>query len=121
MAAGNPSIFLPAIAANVEVEPFLFDFGSNLAGSGGSILSVDAVNITPVVGVDSDAASRIQAGPEIVPSLSNPEMLAAAVVVWIGKCLGDVTYLIQVVVSSSDGNAHPAIEARLPCYNPTGV
>lgn len=123
MAQGLPAELSPPIAATVEEEPILFDFGPLLNanyGTGTYITAVDAINVTAVVNSLSDPTpqSRLLVAGEIVPSQRVPSILNGAVVAWFGTMIGNVTYQLQCIVSLSDGKSHPSIEVRLPCYSP---
>lgn len=119
MAAGNPRVLSPPIADEVEIDAVTFDFGTLLTQdySGTSITAIDAINVTCVVGVDPDPSSRKIGEAIIVQSPSEPAVAEGAVVAWFGTMIGGCTYLLQVVVSLSDGISHPSVEVRLPCYS----
>ena len=106
---------LPALAPAPETRPVTFDFGPQLA-AGVTITSIMAINAFVAlgsIGADPDPGPRIVGSPQIVASPYN-NAAAQAVLQLVGNCVGDVDYLLQCQVATSDG-ATPTLEARLPC------
>lgn len=103
----NEALLLePPIVAGVEEETVGFDFGPALQ-SGVQILASPAPQVTVTVASESSTqdpnpGSRIIGGPTIVPSQYN-KATAAQVNILFGNAVGDVTYLLLCVATTSDG------------------
>lgn len=120
MTAGIPAALSPAIAMVVETKNVLFDFGALLKtnySAGTTIIAIDEINVTVLNGADPTPQSRL-IGAGIITSSEFNGIANGAVVAWFGTMLAPVTYLLQCVVSLSDGRSHPSIEVRMTCYNP---
>lgn len=92
---------LPPIDATVEIETVTFDFGLILV-AGVTVTGISSVTCEVVSGTDSNPASRLVGGAAIVAS-PNSGGANQAVAQLVGTMLGGVTYRLQCVVTSSDG------------------
>jgi hypothetical protein len=108
----------PAIDSTVEEETVTFDYGLILA-TGVTITSVVSVTCNVAAGSegsDPSPASRLINGAQIAASPSTEASLAA-VNQLVGDMLGGVTYLLQCVVNTSDGQKL-SLWTHLPCVTP---
>lgn len=122
MTVGIPAALAPPIAMTVETKNVLFDFGALLKSNysaGTTIIAIDFINVTVLSGNDPTPQSRI-IGAGIITSSQWNGIANGAVVAWFGTMLAPVVYLLQCVVSLSDGRSHPSIEVQMTCYNPNG-
>jgi hypothetical protein len=109
----------PPIDAVVEKENVVFDYGQMMA-AGATITSVVsitcAVYFAPSGITDPSPASRIIGGSSIVAS---PKTGAAsqAVIQLVGTMVGGITYRLQCVVNTSDGQ-ELSIWDHFPCQTP---
>lgn len=107
----------PPIDSSVEQDNITFDFGPILA-PGVSITSVISVSCTAVTNaiLDATPSARVLGTAAVVQSPSTLA-LAGAVVILVGNMIAGVTYLLQVVVGTSD-NQKLSLWCRLPCVAP---
>ena len=105
----------PAIDSVIEECTVTFDFGPWLA-SGVTIASVDELLCNVYQGTDVSASSRLLGAPQILasPMTSAP---SAAVASLVGNMIGGVTYRIQCVVFTTDGQVL-SLWTHLPCLTP---
>lgn len=105
----------PAIDSSVEQETATFDFGPILA-PGVSIAYVVSLTCVAYLGVDAAASSRL-----LGPSATGPSPAtfapSAAVYQLVGNMLAGVTYRLQCVVKTTDGQT-PSAWTHLQCVAP---
>lgn len=106
---------LPPIDSTVEIETVTFDFGLILV-AGVTITGISAVTCEVVSGTDANPASRLVGGAAIVAS-PNSGGANQAVAQLVGTMLGGVTYRLQCVVTSSDGQTI-SLWNHLTCQTP---
>ena len=106
----------PPIDATLELETIGFDFGLALAATT-TIASVQSLTCAVHKGTDASPSSRLIGGTTIVPSKSTG-LVAQAVAQNIGNAIAGVTYLLQCVVNTSDGQKL-SLWARIACVLPT--
>jgi hypothetical protein len=105
---------LSPILAGVEIERVTFDFGLIcLASPGNTISAIISVNCLIDSGVDTLGQTRLLS---VGPLIASPMTGAAncAFTALFGNMLAGVTYLLQAVVTTADGQ-ELATEARWPC------
>jgi hypothetical protein len=111
---------LTPIDDTVEERTFTFDFGKNLL-SGVTLTAVTELTCVVVTGADPTPWERILSTPAIVDALPAPlgsGVVDGAVAVLIGTMLGGVTYLLQCVAQTSDGQ-ELSLWQDLPCLTPS--
>lgn len=115
MSQTSPAILEPPIDAVVEIETVTFDYGLILK-SGITITAVSDIAISVVLGSDSSPTSRLVGSSQI---MSSPTSKGAkqAVGQLVGTMIAGATYLIQCVVTTSDGQTL-SLYARLACVQP---
>lgn len=101
----------PPIDPTVEKENLTFDYGPRL-GAGVTITSA-TLTCTAIIGLDASAASRLLGSSSIVASPSSGAP-AGAVIQTVGTMVAGVTYQIQCVAQTSDGQAL-SVRMNLPC------
>lgn len=95
-----------------EIETLTFDYGPALA-AGVTITSVQSMKCVVVSGTDASAAARLSGAPVITTS-PNTGAPSAAVLQQVSGMLGNVTYQLQALVNTSDGQ-RLSLRANLPC------
>lgn len=106
---------LPPIDETVEVETATFDFGLILA-AGVTLTGTPTVTCAVYSGVDSDPASRLS-GPAIIVTSPNSAAPSAAVSQLVGAMIAGVTYRLQCVCATSDGQ-NLSLWTHLSCQAP---
>jgi hypothetical protein len=106
----------PPIDATVEQETIGFDFGPALK-AGVTITSVATITCAVHSGTDATPSARLVGGSSIVASQATGAP-SAAVAQNIGNMLAGVTYVLQCVVNTSDGQKL-SLWSRLPCVAAT--
>ncbi len=106
----------PPIDATVEVETIAFDFGPAL-NSGVTISSVASLTCTVHTGIDATPSSRLIGTSAIIASKATGAA-NAAVAQNIGNMLAGVTYLLQCVANTSDGQKL-SLWTRIACVGAT--
>lgn len=91
----------PPIDADVEYETLGFDYGYVLV-DGETISAVDSMTCTVVSGTDVSPQDRLIGMPQIAAALSTGAP-NSRVLQMIGGCLAGVTYEIQCVARTTDG------------------
>lgn len=107
----------PPIDSTVEQETLTFDFGPDVV-AGVEITSIQQVTCIATVNANLDAnpQSRVLTSGAIIASPTTGQ-IAQAVAVLVGTMIGTVTYLIQCVVKTSDGQ-ELSLWAYAPCITP---
>lgn len=95
-----------------EILPLTFDYGPALS-TGITITSVQAMACVVVRGSDPLASTRLSGSPTIIAS-PNTGGAAQAVLQLVGGMLGNVTYQLQALVNTSDGQ-RLSLRSDLPC------
>lgn len=106
---------LPPIDSTVEIETVTFDFGLILV-AGVTITGVTSLTCEVVSGTDPNPASRLVGSAAIVAS-PNSGGANQAVAQLVGTMLGGVTYRLQCVATSSDGQTI-SLWNHLTCQTP---
>ena len=114
-AVSQTNELLPPIDSSVEIETVTFDFGLILA-PGVTITSVVSLTCQVLSGTDPNPASRLVGGAAIVPS-PNTGLANQAVSQLVGTMIGGVTYRLQCVATSSDGQTI-SLWNHLTCQTP---
>lgn len=92
----------PPIDPTVEKENITFDYGPRL--DAGVTITSATLTCTAINGLDSSASSRLLGSSAIVPSPSTGAA-AGAVIQSVGTMIAGVTYQLQCVAQTSDGQA----------------
>lgn len=106
----------PNIDPTVEEETVTFDFG--LALNGNVSISVDEILCIAIVGTDASAGSRLIGDPTVVASPTTGGF-NQAVLQLVGTMLAGVTYQLQCVVTTSDGQTL-SLRVNWTCATPPG-
>lgn len=104
----------PPIDATVEQETITFDYGRMLAV--GVTVSIVSISCTVVSGSDVTPSSRLLGVPAVVTS-PNSGGASQAVSQLVGTMVAGTVYLLQCVVSTSDGQK-PSLWTHLACQAP---
>jgi hypothetical protein len=105
----------PPIDSTVEQFVVTWDFGFIL-GQNVSITNIVEIVCSVVTGNDPNAATRLLAIPQTIPS-PNTGGIDQAVSQLIGNMIGGTTYRLQCVVQTSDGQ-QPSLWSHLSCIDP---
>lgn len=111
---------LTPIDSSVEERILTFDFGTNIP-AGIRINAVVSLTCSAVNGIDPDAQGRVLTLPAIVDAAPPPfgsGVASGAVSVLVGNMIAGVTYLLQCVVTTSDGQ-EPSLWQHLNCVEPS--
>lgn len=108
------NVLLPAIDMTVEEEFITFDYSQILCQA--TVTSVLSFTCTVKYGSDANPSSRILSTPQIVTSPVTG-LVNTAVTVLLGDMVSGVTYLLQCVVQTSDGQKL-SLWTTLSCETP---
>lgn|GEM_PF-1003946 len=111
----NPRDLTPPIDAALEQELVTFDYSEILTNSA-NLISINELTCSVSFGTDATPGARILSAPSIIASPRNG-IPASSVVVLVGNMLADVTYRLQCVVNTSDGQIL-SLWCRLACDEP---